>query len=75
MARIASQALGGFFKTQDEVRPLIYRHFAAQTVPGSYCVVDPCAGEGEAGVREDGGEEGRHHAARATSSGSPIRPC
>mgnify|MGYP000039931234 FL=1 len=48
MARIASQALGGFFKTQDEVRPLIYRHFAAQTVPGCYCVVDPCAGEGEA---------------------------
>lgn len=48
MSRPESQALGGFFKTQDEVRPLIYRHFAAQTVPGSYCVVDPCAGEGEA---------------------------
>ncbi|TXH54289.1 MAG: hypothetical protein E6Q97_11345 [Desulfurellales bacterium] len=48
MSRPESQALGGFFKTQDEVRPLIYRHFAQQTAAGSYCVVDPCAGEGEA---------------------------
>jgi len=47
-ARIASQALGGFFKTQDEIRPLIYRRFAAVTSPLSYAVVDPCAGEGEA---------------------------
>lgn len=48
MSRPESQALGGFFKTQDEVRPLINRRFAAQSEPGSYCVVDPCAGEGEA---------------------------
>lgn len=51
MSRIASQAVGGYFKTQDEIRPLIYRRFAAVTTPGGYCVVDPCAGEGEA-VRE-----------------------
>ena len=48
MSRPASQALGGFFKTQDEVRPLIYRHFAKQDAAGAYCVCDPCAGEGEA---------------------------
>ena len=47
-ARIASQALGGFFKTQDAVRPLVYQRFALQTEPGKYCVLDPCAGEGEA---------------------------
>ncbi len=47
-ARIASQALGGYFKTQDEIRPLIYRRFAVVTSPQSYAVVDPCAGEGEA---------------------------
>ncbi len=48
MSRIASQAVGGFFKTQDEIRPLIYRRFAVVTSPLSYAVVDPCAGEGEA---------------------------
>jgi hypothetical protein len=48
MARIESQALGGFFKTQDAVRPLVYRRFALQAEPGKYCVLDPCAGEGEA---------------------------
>lgn len=47
-ARIASQALGGYFKTQDAIRPLIYRRVAVVTQPGDYCVVDPCAGEGEA---------------------------
>jgi len=51
LSRPESQALGGYYKTQDEVRPLINRRFAAQTEPGDYCVVDPCAGEGEA-VRE-----------------------
>ena len=48
MSRPESQALGGFFKTQDEVRPLINRRFVVQFEPGDYCVVDPCAGEGEA---------------------------
>ena len=48
MARVESQALGGFFKTQDAVRPLVYRRFAVVTEPGRYCVLDPCAGEGEA---------------------------
>lgn len=48
MARVESQALGGFFKTQDAVRPLVFRRFALQTEPGKYCVLDPCAGEGEA---------------------------
>ena len=48
MARVESQALGGFFKTQDAVRPLVYQRFALQTEPGKYCVLDPCAGEGEA---------------------------
>lgn len=48
MSRPESQALGGFFKTQDEVCPFIYRRFAPQTTSGAYCVVDPCAGEGEA---------------------------
>lgn len=48
MARLQSQALGGFFKTQDAVRPLVYRRFVLQTEPDKYCVLDPCAGEGEA---------------------------
>lgn len=48
MARIESQALGGFFKTQDAVRPLVYRRFAPVKEQGKYCVLDPCAGEGEA---------------------------
>ena len=50
MSRPASQALGGFFKTQDEIRPLICRRFAVQSAIASYCVCDPCAGEGEAVV-------------------------
>lgn len=48
MSRIASQAVGGFFKTQDEILPLIFRRFAAIRGVGDFCVVDPCAGEGEA---------------------------
>ncbi|TXH55269.1 MAG: hypothetical protein E6Q97_09190, partial [Desulfurellales bacterium] len=48
MSRPASQALGGFYKTQDTIRPLINRRFAVVTQPGRYAVVDPCAGEGEA---------------------------
>jgi len=47
-ARIASQALAGFYKTQDEILPLILRHFAPVTECGTYTVIDPCAGEGEA---------------------------
>ena len=47
-ARIASQALAGFYKTQDEILPLILRHFAPVTESGTYTVIDPCAGEGEA---------------------------
>jgi len=48
MARIAAQALAGFYKTQDEILPLILRHFAPVTEFGTYTVIDPCAGEGEA---------------------------
>lgn len=51
MARLQSQALGGYFKTQDAVRPLIYRRFAVvdpATDQQHYAVVDPCAGDGEA---------------------------
>lgn len=48
MARIESQALAGYFPTQTEVMPLILRRFTQVTAPGSYCIVDPCAGEGEA---------------------------
>lgn len=48
MSRPESQALGGYFKTQDEIRPLIYRRFTAVCDAASYAVVDPCAGEGEA---------------------------
>jgi hypothetical protein len=50
MSRPESQALGGYFKTQDEIRPLIYRRFAGQHEIGDYCIVDPCAGEGEAAI-------------------------
>ena len=48
MSRPASQALGGFYKTQDTIRPLINRRFDVVTQLGRYVVVDPCAGEGEA---------------------------
>lgn len=52
MSRIESQAVGGFYKTQDPVRPLINRHFAVVSSPPdsppTYAIVDPCAGEGEA---------------------------
>jgi len=48
MARLESQALAGFYKTQDEILPLILRHFAPVTEFGTYTVIDPCAGEGEA---------------------------
>lgn len=48
MARLESQALAGFYKTADEILPLILRHFAPVTEFGTYTVIDPCAGEGEA---------------------------
>ena len=50
MSRIESQAVGGFYKTQDPIRPLINRHFAVISPSDSqtYAIVDPCAGEGEA---------------------------
>lgn len=48
MAHIASQAIAGFYKTADEILPLILRHFAPVTEFGTYTVIDPCAGEGEA---------------------------
>jgi hypothetical protein len=55
MSRIESQAVGGFYKTQDPIRPLINRHFVAVSPSESsdsptqtYAIVDPCAGEGEA---------------------------
>lgn len=50
MSRIESQAVGGFYKTQDPIRPLINRRFAAvsSTVDQTYTIADPCAGEGEA---------------------------
>lgn len=50
MSRIESQAVGGFYKTQDPIRPLINRHFAVVSPSDdqTYAIVDPCAGEGEA---------------------------
>ena len=48
MARLESQALAGFYKTADEILPLILRHFAPVTEFGTYTVIDPCAGVGEA---------------------------
>lgn len=50
MSRIESQAVGGFYKTQDPIRPLINRRFAVVSPSDdqTYAIVDPCAGEGEA---------------------------
>jgi hypothetical protein len=55
MAHLGSQAIGGFYKTVDSIRPLINRHFAVispSEMPDpptlTYAIVDPCAGEGEA---------------------------
>jgi len=72
-ARIASQALGGYFKTQDEIRPLIYRRFAVVTSPQSYAVVDPCAGEGEAVIECVGAIFGPLSGRRKPSYNQPAK--
>jgi hypothetical protein len=49
MARLASQALGGFFATPTHLLPVIARLFTVGAGK-AFSIVDPCAGEGEAVV-------------------------
>lgn len=50
MARLASKALGGFYKTPTHLVPLIAGKIALPSLDrtASYSLMDPCAGKGEA---------------------------